>query len=124
MSGVAFQRVARAVVDVVRRHPPRDADAVEEVSNAPPDHGVFFAIISDRCVPSIVADEHTLLPKQTEQDGAEHVRLETGARRQHARQHAAEKHDQSRDDEGVIREIALQQLLTTLHRVPHPTKRL
>lgn len=51
------------MVDVVRRYLLRDVDVVEEVFNVLFDYGVFFVIISDWCVFSIVVDEYILLLK-------------------------------------------------------------
>ena len=66
---VALQAVARAVMRTLRgRRPPRDTDAVTQVTNHESDVKILGVIVRDGAVPGVVPDEHRLPPEHAEEN--------------------------------------------------------
>mmetsp|Transcript_8458 Transcript_8458/g.37349 ORF Transcript_8458/g.37349 Transcript_8458/m.37349 type:complete len:343 (-) Transcript_8458:451-1479(-) len=99
---VALQRVARAVVDVVRRRPPRDADAVAQVTDDQADGKILGVVVRDGAVPGVVPDEHRLLPEHAQQHGAEHVRPNAVPLAHHAPHGRGEERGEAREEFIVV----------------------
>mmetsp|Transcript_10415 Transcript_10415/g.36265 ORF Transcript_10415/g.36265 Transcript_10415/m.36265 type:complete len:386 (+) Transcript_10415:872-2029(+) len=118
---IALDAVHRHVVHVVRRLPPRDADAVEGVAHHEPDQAVVQRVVRHRVVPRVVPDEQALLPEETQEDRAQHVDP-GGLAREHAVQRRAQQGRQARCEvrvvtvvRGVKRLVALDHLSEVLH---------
>mmetsp|Transcript_1676 Transcript_1676/g.6326 ORF Transcript_1676/g.6326 Transcript_1676/m.6326 type:complete len:490 (+) Transcript_1676:409-1878(+) len=99
---VALQRVARAVVHVVRRRPPRDADAVAQVTDDQADEKILGVVVRDGAVPGVVPDEHRLLPEHAQQHGAQHVRPNAVPRANHAPHRGREERGEAREEFKVV----------------------